>query len=726
MSADHARPETPVLEVLRRDSQKILKGVLTGDQEKDRRNVATLLATINAVNSSLDDSEVTRTLVDMIVSLTEADRGLLLLRDAEGELAVSVGRARNLGDLEGEVLYSKSITGKVFSSGRSVCIVDSLSGEYDRVGQSVHELQLRTIMCAPLFMAEEIIGVMYVDSRLAREGFTGADLTVFEALCKQTAISLTNIRLKRNTIRAEASNEAKSLFLANMSHEIRTPMNAVVGITSLLLEEDLSPQQRELAEIIKSSADSLMTIIGDILDFSKIESGHVDMVSVDFDLRLVLEEVTDLLALRALEKGLELVCPVELDVPVLIRGDAGRLRQILTNLAANAVKFTTAGEVSIWVSCDEQDEDQATLRFVITDTGVGIPSDQLEAIFGTFTQVDPSRSRKYGGAGLGLPIAKQLVELMGGEIAAKSVEGQGSSFWFTLPLHKQPKRARPAEPPLRKLQQQRVLVVDDSVMNRVWLITLLEAWGCRCEDAQDPNQAQIQLLEAVEAQDPFGLVVLNLLWAGTDGVTVASTIKKDDRLESPDFVILVPVDRISEYARLEANGFATCITKPVKRSRLYEGLAALYGEERGLTGEYASLAQAVSDPTRGGKVKILVAEDNLPNQVVAVGMLRNLGFQVAVVGNGVEVLELLKKETFDLVLMDVQMPELDGYQTTRAIRSPASDFHDPAIPVIAMTAHALEGDRETCLASGMNDYIAKPMEPESLLETIERWLPTEE
>jgi signal transduction histidine kinase/DNA-binding response OmpR family regulator len=726
MSTERAKPQTPVFEILRRDSQKILKGVLTGNREKDRRNVATLLATINAVNSTLDDTEVTRTLVDMIVSLTEADRGLLLLRDSEGALEVSVGRARDVSDLEGEVRYSKSVTTKVFSSGRSVCIVDSLSGEYDRVGESVHELQLRTIMCAPLFMADEIIGVMYVDSRLAREGFTGADLTVFEALCKQTAISLTNIRLKRNTIRAEASNEAKSLFLANMSHEIRTPMNAVVGITSLLLDEDLSPQQRELAEIVKSSADSLMSIIDDILDFSKIESGHVDMVSVDFDLHNVLEEVTDLLALRALEKGLELVCPVELDVPVLMRGDAGRLRQILTNLAANAVKFTSKGEISIWVSCDEQDEERATLRFVVTDTGIGIPSDQLQAIFGTFTQVDPSRTRKFGGAGLGLPIAKQLVELMDGEIAAKSVEGQGSSFWFTVPLDKQPPRLHPVEPPLKKLQQRRVLVVDDSVMNRVWMTSLLEAWGCRCEDAHDPDQALTKLRQAAESSDPFGLVVLNLMWAGTDGVTVASRIKKDDGLGSPDFVILVPVDRISEFARLESSGFATCITKPVKRSRLHEGLATLYAEDQGLTGEYAAVAQAVSDPTRGGKVKILVAEDNLPNQVVAVGILRNLGFQAAVADNGVEVLEILKREKFDLVLMDVQMPELDGYQTTRAIRSPASDFHDPAMPVIAMTAHAMEGDREKCLASGMNDYIAKPMEPEILLATIERWLPTEQ
>ncbi len=496
MSEDHAVNSVATIELLRRDSQKILKGVLTGDPEKDRRNVSTLLATINAVSSNLDDAEITKNLVDMIVSLTEADRGILLLRDAEGDLEVTVARGLGGVDLEGEVTYSRSVAAKVTSSGRSVCIVDSLSGEYPRLGESVHELQLRTVMCAPLLMSDNLIGVMYVDSRLAREGFTGADLTVFEALCKQVAISLTNIRLKRASVRAEASSEAKSLFLANMSHELRTPMNAVVGVTALLLDEDLTPQQRELVEIIRSSADSLMALVSDILDVSKIEAGHLDMVSVDFDLRDVLEDVTDQLSLRALEKGLELVCPVELDVPVLLRGDAGRLRQVISNLVENAVKFTSQGEVSIWVSCDERDEDRATLRFAVTDTGIGIPDDHLETIFCTFSQVDPSHSRRHGGAGLGLPIAKHLVELMGGEMGANSVLGKGSSFWFTLPLLTQPGCALPVEPALTKLEGKSALVVDASVMNRVWLSTLMESWGCGCEEAEDPEQAMARLRRA--------------------------------------------------------------------------------------------------------------------------------------------------------------------------------------------------------------------------------------
>ena len=530
---------------------------------------------------------------------------------------------------------------------------------------------------------------------------------------------------------AEAANAVKSQFLANMSHEIRTPINGVIGMTGLLLDTGLSPVQSDYAETVRVSAELLLTIVNDILDFSKIEASKLDMENLAFDLRNTLEEMGDLLAIRAHEKGLEFTFLLEPEVPSRLRGDPGRLRQVLTNLVGNAVKFTERGEVAVGVSLDSEDEKTATLRFVVRDTGIGIPEDTLEILFRPFTQADASTRRRFGGTGLGLSISKSLVELFQGQIGATSVAGEGSTFWFTARLEKQgavvggDAEFQPAHKDalLTSVEGVRILVVDDNSTNRKVMAGMLGSWGARHCEVDGAGRALDALRSAVREGDPYCIALLDMHMPDVDGETLGTMIREDLALDGTSLVIMTSMGSRGDAVRLERAGFAAYLTKPLKQSQLRDCLLTILNHRLGFDAPKTAriiTRHSLADRAKS-RVRVLLAEDNLINQRVALATLEKLGYSADAVANGCEVLDALGSRSYDLVLMDVQMPEMDGLEAAAQVRDPRSAVRDHDIPIIALTAAAMTGDRERCLAAGMNDYLTKPLRPEELGRMIERW-----
>jgi two-component system sensor histidine kinase/response regulator len=668
------------------------------------------------------------------LSLHERDRSATELRKSE-ELFRALSASSPIGiwlaDTKGHCLYCNQrwerisgLTQKetLGEDWRSAIHPEDLAGvvdEWHRIAPSEAGLQREFRVVRPDGQTRWVLAQSAPIKPDGRE-LTG-HVVIFEDVTDRRRAE-ENLRLAKEA--AEAAARAKSEFLANMSHEIRTPMNGVIGMTSLLLDTDLTLEQKECAETVRDSADTLLTIINDILDFSKIEARKLTFEVRDFDLRQVVEGTLDMLAARAQSKGLELCSAVIApNVPRWLRGDSGRLRQILTNLVGNAVKFTDRGEVAVRTTLESQTDLHVTVRFEVRDTGIGITAQAQAKLFQAFTQADSSTTREFGGTGLGLAISKQLVRLMQGDIGVLSTLGQGSTFWFTVQFEKQIDRPH-SEPAVAALAGRRLLLVEDNATQREVVRQHLASWGAQVVEATRPDEALAQLRQAAQAGAAYDFALLDLGLPRIGGQTLARMIKADSALGATHLIGLATIGNMLNAATVHEAGLDACLAKPLRTNRLFD---ILLQEPR---------AAAGAPPLPSGDrpyphylhARILLAEDNAVNRRVALGQLLKLGCTATGVANGQEILDVLGTHPFDVVLMDCQMPVMDGYDATRAIRSWENDPHRSRswrapLYIVAMTANAMQGDREKCLAAGMNHYVSKPVQLDALQAALERWSP---
>jgi PAS domain S-box-containing protein len=665
-----------------------------------------------------------------VTGILSAALDITARREAEAALARERQLLRTLVDSLPDYIYVKDPKGRYLLVNETLSRLLGLSSPADAIGKTFAELHPGPLGDA--VMADDRKVFETGEAVIAKEELLGNSwlLTTKVPIRDEAGriIALVGLRrdiaeLRKAREAIEANNRAKSEFLANMSHEIRTPLNGVIGMTGLLLDTRLSSEQREYAETVRKSGEALLTVINDILDFSKIEAGKLQIENLPFDLRLVIEEVNEMLCTKAEERGLDLVLEYAPEVSRHFIGDAGRIRQVLTNLLGNALKFTENGNVITTVVCERQDAGRALMRVWVRDTGVGIPESKLGALFEKFSQADASTTRRYGGTGLGLAICKQLVTLMGGDIGVESHIGEGSTFWFTLPLVLD---AAPHALPVPEvdLTGLRVLIVDDNHVNRKVLHEQITSWGMRNGSYASGAEALEALRAAAGRGDPYDFVLLDYQMPGMDGAELAVAIKADPALRSTALVMLTSVGHLSEVKVLEGTGIDACLTKPVRQSYLLNTLATtrsrrLQASPPPRRAETAA-APLVLELQLAHPPRTLVVEDNAVNQKVAVRMLERLGLRADVAANGREAVEMCRMVPYQLIFMDCQMPEMDGFAAAREIR--LLEAPGPQAPtIIAMTAEAMAGTREECLAAGMDDYIAKPVKFDHLREAVKSW-----